>query len=263
MELLVGCSPCSWRGFPTKLRFTVVVFEVAVDGKWKVCPRAGGPVLFPGFNGELVCPAYQELCSTSPVLVSGQCPKSCNFNGDCVDGRCLCFLGYHGHDCSQRACPGNCNGNGKCLGNGVCKCGKGYTGVDCSTGAPSESSILQQLEEVVVMPNYHRLFPGGARKLFNLFGSSYCDAAAKRLACWISIQKCDKDGDNRLRVCHSACMSYNSACGASLDCSDQTLFSSKEEGEGQCTGVGEMKVSWLNRMRITLLSSNTSLKGSL
>ncbi|CAN1273564.1 Leishmanolysin-like peptidase [Linum perenne] len=294
--------------------------EVAVDGKWKVCPRAGGPVQFPGFNGELVCPVYHELCSTSPVPVSGQCPKSCNFNGDCVDGRCLCFLGYHGHDCSKRACPGNCNGNGKCLGNGVCKCGKGYTGVDCSTAtcdeqcslhggvcdngvcefrcsdyagytcqnssslltslsvckdvlerdisgqqhcAPSESSILQQLEEVVVMPNYHRLFPGGARKLFNLFGSSYCDAAAKRLACWISVQKCDKDGDNRLRVCHSACMSYNSACGASLDCSDQTLFSSKEEGEGQCTGVGEMKVSWLNRMRITLLLSNTSLKGSL
>jgi leishmanolysin len=51
--------------------------------------------------------------------------------------------------------------------------------------APSESSILQQVEEVVVIPNYHRLFPGGARKLFNIFGSSYCDAAAKRLACWV------------------------------------------------------------------------------
>ncbi|CAL1410988.1 unnamed protein product [Linum trigynum] len=293
--------------------------EVAVDGIWKVCPEAGGPVQFSGFNGELVCPAYRELCGTSLVPVSGQCPSLCNLNGDCVDGRCQCFLGYHGHDCSKRACPVNCNGKGKCLGNGICKCRKGYTGVDCSTAicdeqcslhggvcdngvcefrcsdyagytcqnsssllsslsvckdvlekdmssqhcAPSESSILQQLEEVVVMPNYHRLFPGGARKLFNLFGSSYCDAAAKRLACWISIQKCDKDGDNRLRVCHSACMSYNSACGASLDCSDQTLFSSEDEGEGQCTGVGEMKVSWLSRMRIMLLSGNSSLKGSL
>lgn len=53
--------------------------------------------------------------------------------------------------------------------------------------APSESSILQQLEEVVVTPNYHRLFPGGARKLFNIFGTSYCDEAAKRLACWVSV----------------------------------------------------------------------------
>jgi len=59
-----------------------------------------------------------------------------------------------------------------------------FSGQHC---APSELSILQQLEEVVVMPNYHRLFPGGARKLFNIFGSSYCDEAAKRLACWVSL----------------------------------------------------------------------------
>ncbi|GLT73831.1 hypothetical protein SLA2020_456640 [Shorea laevis] len=112
------------------------------------------------------------------------------------------------------------------------------------------------------MPNYHRLFPGGARKLFNsLFGRSYCNAAAKRLACWISIQKCDNDGDNRLRVCHSACQSYNLACGASLDCSDQTLFSGEEEGEGQCTGSEEMKLSWFNRLRSSLFSKDTSMKG--
>ncbi|KAJ6328220.1 hypothetical protein OIU77_009999 [Salix suchowensis] len=288
--------------------------EVAVDGIWKACPEAGGPVQFPGFNGELICPAYHELCSTGSISIPGQCPGSCDFNGDCVDGKCHCFVGFHGHDCSKRSCPGNCNGQGKCLSNGICQCENGYTGIDCSTAvcdeqcslhggvcdngvcefrcsdyagytcqssstllsslsvcknvleidmsgqhcAPGESSILQQLEEVVVMPNYHRLFPGGARKLFNIFGSSYCDAAAKRLACWISIQKCDMDGDNRLRVCHSACQSYNSACGASLDCSDQTLFSSEGEGEGQCTGSGEMKVSWLSRLRSSLFSSNTS-----
>lgn len=107
------------------------MFKVAVDGVWKVCPEAGGPVQFPGFNGkdtdqstnsllkkklnlytplnllyfyilgELICPVYHELCSTSTVSVSGHCPKSCNFNGDCVDGICQCFLGFHGHDCSK------------------------------------------------------------------------------------------------------------------------------------------------------------------
>ncbi|KAB5568973.1 hypothetical protein DKX38_002766 [Salix brachista] len=287
--------------------------EVSVDDVWKVCLEAGGPVQFPGFNGELICPAYQELCSTVSVPVPGQCPSSCNFNGDCVDGRCHCFIGFHGHDCSKRSCPGNCNGQGKCVSNGICRCENGYTGIDCSTAvcdeqcslhggvcdngvcefrcsdyagytcqnsstllsslsvcknvlesdisgqhcAPSESSTLQQVEEVVVIPNYHRLFPGGARKLFNIFGCGYCDAAAKRLACWISIQKCDKDGDNRLRVCHSACQSYNLACGASLDCSDQTLFSSEEEGDGQCTGSGEMKVSWFNRLRSSLYSASS------
>ncbi|KAL1353747.1 uncharacterized protein [Arachis hypogaea] len=291
--------------------------EVAVDGIWKVCPRAGGPIQFPGFNGELICPAYHELCNTAPVAVSGQCPNACNFNGDCVEGRCNCFLGFHGHDCSKHSCPSNCNGNGICLSNGICECKAGYTGIDCSTAvcdeqcslhggvcdngvcefrcsdyagytcqnssmllsslsvckevlgkgisgqhcAPSEPSILQQLEEVVVMPNYHRLFPGGARKLFNIFGSSYCDEAAKRLACWISIQKCDGDGDNRLRVCHSACQSYNLACGASLDCTDQTLFSSKKEGEGQCTGSGELKLSWFNRVRSSFTLRDSSSKG--
>lgn len=66
----------------------------------------------------------------------------------------------------------------------------------------------------------------------------------------ISIQTCDKDGDNRLRVCHSACQSYNRACGASLDCSDQTLFSSEEEGEAQCTGssVTKLEVPLLKRL---------------
>lgn len=279
--------------------------EVAVDGIWKVCPEAGGPVQFPGFNGELICPAYHELCNTYSNPLSRQCPNSCNFNGDCVDGRCHCLPGFHGHDCSKRFCPSNCNGHGKCLQNGICECAKGYTGIDCSTAvcdeqcslhggvcdnglcefrcsdyagytcqdssmlianlsvckdvlssdgpgqhcAPSEG-ILQQLEEVVVLPNYNRLFPvASPGKFLNLFKSTNCDAAAKRLACWISIQKCDNDGDNRLRVCHSACQSYNLACGASLDCSDQTLFSNVGEGEGQCTGSVEIPLPWYSGFR--------------
>ena len=52
--------------------------------------------------GELLCPAYHELCSKDSVSVPGKCPNTCSFNGDCVDGKCFCFLGYHGHDCSKR-----------------------------------------------------------------------------------------------------------------------------------------------------------------
>ena len=77
----------------------------------------------------------------------------------------------------------------------------------------------------------------------------------------ISIQKCDNDGDDRLRVCYSACESYNLACGASLDCSDQTLFSTEEEGEGQCTGSGEMKLSLVDRVLSIFLLSKNSWKG--
>lgn len=54
------------------------------------------------------------------------------------------------------------------------------------------------------------------------------------------------DGDNRLRVCHSACESYNMACGARLDCSDRTLFSGEEGSsrEGMCTGDGAIRTWW-------------------
>lgn len=62
----------------------------------------------------------------------------------------------------------------------------------------------------------------------------------------ISIQRCDMDGDNRLRVCHSVCESYNMACGARLDCSDRTLFSGEEGSsrDGMCTGDSAVRTWW-------------------
>jgi hypothetical protein len=50
--------------------------------------------------------------------------------------------------------------------------------------APSELSILQQLEAVVLVPNYNRLMPSG-RTFLNFFNNANCAAAAKRLACWV------------------------------------------------------------------------------
>lgn len=101
----------------------------------------------------------------------------------------------HGGVCDNGTCEFRCSDYGKytCQNSStllstlsVCKnvLGNDISGQHC---APREPSILQQLEEVVVMPNYHRLFPGGARKLFNIFGSTYCDEAAKRLACWVNL----------------------------------------------------------------------------
>lgn len=136
-----------------------------------------------------------------------------------------------------------------------------------------------------MLPNYNRLIPSG-RPLFAILDNGYCSAAAKRLACWvsgsnvrhflcsiktacyslteychckfgvplqISIQRCDRDGDNRLRVCHSACQSYNAACGARLDCSDRTLFSGEGDGAGTCTGDGAVQPWWQVHFRILLL----------
>ncbi|CAM9004274.1 unnamed protein product [Rhodiola kirilowii] len=252
--------------------------QVKVGGIWKVCPNAGGPLKFPGFHGELICPAYHELCGSASA--SSSCPNSCSFNGDCVSGKCKCFLGFHGQDCSKRHCVNGCNGHGTCLPTGICSCKSGYTGIDCSTAVCNdqcgpqggvcdngtcafrcsdslgytcqESSILAknltfcqevltqdqsaqhcassdpitlQHTEQAVRANYNRLLPVLTHRLRNFLDNGYCDSSAKHLACLISIQKCDEGGQNRLRVCSSACQSYNDACGTNLDCSDQTLFS--------------------------------------
>ncbi|CAA0831586.1 Unknown protein, partial [Striga hermonthica] len=112
--------------------------EVAVDGIWKVCPEAGGPIQFPGFNGQLICPAYHELCNVKSLSGSGECLNSCHFNGDCINGKCHCFIGFEGKDCSKRSCPNNCGAHGECLEFGVCSCENGYTGIDCSTAVCDE-----------------------------------------------------------------------------------------------------------------------------
>lgn len=283
--------------------------EISVDGVWKTCPREGGRIEFPGFNGNLECPMYHELCDDSLASIPGKCNQNCHGNGECIEGVCRCFLGFGGEDCRERICPRGCSGHGTCTENEMCECEAGYTGVDCSTAgcdeqcslhggvcdngvcefrcsdyagytcqnssnlipslslcgdvlvgesqaqhcAPSEFSILQQLEVAVVKPNYNRLLPSG-RLFFSMFDDGYCATASKRLACWISIQRCDTDGDNRLRVCHSACESYNTACGARLDCSDRTLFSGKKgDGEGICTGDGAVRTWWQMHLTTTLL----------
>ncbi|KAK6115839.1 hypothetical protein DH2020_008108 [Rehmannia glutinosa] len=295
--------------------------EVAVDGLWKVCPEAGGPVKFPGFNGNDIVNSSARLTMNSAmtiqslylvnvllhaiIMVTALMEDATAFWGlramivasvlalttvlVMVSALKMVFvtvnMGTQGLTVLQframlqvnnivpfgnlpAVCDEQCSLHGGVCDNGVCefRCSD-YAGYTCQNSstllpslsackdvlekdkfgqhcAPSELSILQQLEQVVVMPNYHRLFPGGPRKFLNYIRGRDCDGAAKRLACWISIQKCDEDGDNRLRVCHSACQSYNQACGASLDCSDQTLFSHENEGEGLCTGWGEIS-TWL------------------
>ena len=49
----------------------------------------------------------------------------------CIKGKCQCFLGWYGKDCSDKACLNNCTGNGRCA-EGKCFCDLGYSGIDCS-----------------------------------------------------------------------------------------------------------------------------------
>ncbi|KAM7384829.1 hypothetical protein PAMA_011946 [Pampus argenteus] len=68
-------------------------------------------------------------CSIKPE--GDECPNDCSDQGRCEKGKCVCFPGFSGLDCSNSNCPGNCNDNGRCV-NGQCVCDPGFTGTDCS-----------------------------------------------------------------------------------------------------------------------------------
>ncbi|XP_044027881.1 tenascin-X-like isoform X2 [Siniperca chuatsi] len=68
-------------------------------------------------------------CSITPEI--DECPNECSDQGRCVDGKCVCFPGFSGPDCSGSNCPGNCNNNGRCV-NGQCLCDPSFSGPDCS-----------------------------------------------------------------------------------------------------------------------------------
>ena len=113
------------------------------------------------------------------VACAAVCDEQCSLHGGVCDNgvcefRCSDYAGY--------TCQNSSTISSNLL---ICKdlLGKDASMQHC---APSEMSILQQLEEVVVKPNYHRLFPGGPRKIFNFFRGGDCDGAARRLACWVT-----------------------------------------------------------------------------
>ncbi|XP_056154029.1 LOW QUALITY PROTEIN: tenascin-X [Lampris incognitus] len=68
-------------------------------------------------------------CSIKPEM--DDCPNECSDQGRCVDGRCVCFPGFSGPDCSDSNCPANCHNSGKCI-SGQCVCDPGFSGPDCT-----------------------------------------------------------------------------------------------------------------------------------
>ncbi|KTF78351.1 hypothetical protein cypCar_00033894 [Cyprinus carpio] len=59
------------------------------------------------------------------------CPVDCSENGECIDGACICAEGFIGEDCSLTNCLNNCLGRGRCVDD-ECVCDEPWTGFDCS-----------------------------------------------------------------------------------------------------------------------------------
>lgn len=88
-------------------------------------------------GAEGCCTSQQSkgaVCTTTNQIrpTTDECPDDCNDQGRCVDGKCVCFSGYSGPDCSMTECPDDCNNRGKCV-KGQCVCDPGFSGEDCSS----------------------------------------------------------------------------------------------------------------------------------
>uniref|UniRef100_A0A3Q2P638 Teneurin transmembrane protein 3 n=1 Tax=Fundulus heteroclitus TaxID=8078 RepID=A0A3Q2P638_FUNHE len=81
-----------------------------------------------------------EQVSYNTIIIESimECPQNCHGNGDCLSGKCHCFPGFLGPDCSRAACPVLCSGNGH-YSRGRCQCYSGWKGTECDV--PSNQCI--------------------------------------------------------------------------------------------------------------------------
>jgi len=79
---------------------------------------------------------------------------TCSSHGECLFGKCYCYVGWSGPLCDQGvmyACPGDCSNKGLCS-NGKCFCDPDYTGADCSQPAKNvflEETVEEEKEKVI------------------------------------------------------------------------------------------------------------------
>ncbi|KAI7813166.1 putative tenascin-like [Triplophysa rosa] len=139
--------------------------------------------------------------------VDCSCPVDCGENGQCVNGFCVCVEGFSGEDCLESACPDNCRGRGRCM-DGECVCDEPWTGFDCSE---------------LICPNdcYDR------GRCDN--GTCYCDAGFSGEDCGARI--CPSDCSGR-----GFCIDGRCVCDAGYTAEDCSVLTCPNDcnGRGRC-----------------------------
>ncbi|XP_072529591.1 tenascin-like [Salminus brasiliensis] len=178
-----GCSGCEADFAALRARLERLEREVS-----ELREKCGGP--------EGGCCTSQQIKGAGCTTVrppTDECPDDCSDQGRCVDGKCVCFPGFSGLDCSESNCPGNCNNKGKCV-NGQCVCDPGFTGPDCSQAA----------------------CPGNCNKKGRCVnGKCVCDSGFTGPDC--SSKACPKNCSNRGRCVNGKCVCDSGFTGP--DCS--------------------------------------------
>ena len=84
-----------------------------------------------------------------PAIAQQQqhCRNACSGRGECVRGRCKCFVGYVGEACEAAepgtTCFGNCSGRGTCDA-GFCRCTPPFWGIDCAHASTATPTAVSQ-----------------------------------------------------------------------------------------------------------------------
>lgn len=80
------------------------------------------------FNPQWRC---DRKVSSVVCVHEAKCVKKC-INGECSNGKCICYINYGGDTCEILQCGyHNCSSHGVCLPSG-CDCHIGWSGIDCT-----------------------------------------------------------------------------------------------------------------------------------
>ena len=84
---------------------------------WTLCDAGKGDGTLTGINGNPYFCSCQPGFSGSDCSGTSGCGQTghkCGANGQCVEGSCMCHIGWAGPTCQVNVCPGNCTHHGTC-----------------------------------------------------------------------------------------------------------------------------------------------------